>query len=45
MRELYAADLALIRADQIVAWRGSGRLTHPEQVIAVVSGQPTRGIV
>jgi FAD binding domain len=38
LRDLYEADLALIRPDQIVAWRGSGRVVHPEQVIATVSG-------
>jgi 2-polyprenyl-6-methoxyphenol hydroxylase-like FAD-dependent oxidoreductase len=38
LRELYAADLALIRPDQIVAWRGRGRPTQPEQVLAQASG-------
>ena len=43
MRELYAADLALIRPDQIVAWRGSGRQTHPDRVIAAISGHAPDG--
>ena len=35
-RTLYGADLALIRPDQIVAWRGD---TYDESVLEAVSGQ------
>jgi len=37
-RELYEADAALIRPDQIVAWRGTGRC-DALQVVARVSGR------
>jgi 2-polyprenyl-6-methoxyphenol hydroxylase-like FAD-dependent oxidoreductase len=36
--ELYRAPLALIRPDQIVAWRGSD-LPHPDYLMGVVMGQ------
>ncbi|HEY9531257.1 MAG TPA: hypothetical protein VIQ55_07700, partial [Burkholderiales bacterium] len=36
-RDLYAADLALIRPDQIVAWRGNDDSTA-DTVIATVTG-------
>ena len=38
LRELYGAPLALIRPDQIVAWRGSD-LPHPDNLFGVVTGQ------
>jgi hypothetical protein len=38
VRDLYAADAALIRPDQVVAWRGSARCDARE-VVARVSGQ------
>ena len=37
-RELYAAELALIRPDQIVAWRGSARGADPAAILARVLG-------
>jgi 2-polyprenyl-6-methoxyphenol hydroxylase-like FAD-dependent oxidoreductase len=39
-RELYGADLALIRPDQIVAWRGNGAAS-PEAVLRQVAGFAT----
>ena len=36
-RDLYAADLALIRPDQIVAWRGDGAAT-PEEILRRAAG-------
>jgi len=39
LRELYEAPLALIRPDQIVAWRGSDA-TEARKIIAVVSPLP-----
>ncbi len=38
VRELYEADLALIRPDQIVAWRGSERDGSPDRIVATVIG-------
>lgn len=38
-RELYEADFALIRPDQIVAWRGSLRHIDPDRIFAQVLGQ------
>jgi hypothetical protein len=35
-RDLYEADLALIRPDQIVAWRGS-KCDDPDSLIAAVA--------
>ncbi len=37
-RELYACDLALIRPDQHVAWRGSGLPADPDALLARVTG-------
>jgi 2-polyprenyl-6-methoxyphenol hydroxylase-like FAD-dependent oxidoreductase len=37
--DLYAADLALIRPDQVVAWRGSGRNIDPAAVLAKALGK------
>jgi len=42
-RALYAAELVLIRPDQVVAWRGDER-TDPEAVLQRLLGQPLRGI-
>lgn len=38
-RDLYAADLALIRPDQVVAWRGNGRGANPLSIFAHVTGR------
>jgi len=38
-RDLYAADLALIRPDQVVAWRGSGREVDPSAVLSQAIGK------
>ncbi|HTY67866.1 MAG TPA: hypothetical protein VMH36_14525, partial [Alphaproteobacteria bacterium] len=38
LRELYAADLALIRPDQHVAWRGSTRSADPAAVLRQAVG-------
>ncbi|HTP81980.1 MAG TPA: FAD-dependent oxidoreductase [Alphaproteobacteria bacterium] len=38
LRELYAADLALIRPDQHVAWRGSTRSADPAAVLRQATG-------
>jgi hypothetical protein len=38
LRELYQADLALIRPDQIVAWRGSQTPDDTDQLLATVTG-------
>jgi hypothetical protein len=38
LRDLYEADAALIRPDQVVAWRGSGASANAEQLIAKVTG-------
>ncbi|HEX9462836.1 MAG TPA: FAD-dependent oxidoreductase [Alphaproteobacteria bacterium] len=38
LRELYAADLALIRPDQHVAWRGSAGSADPDAVLAKAVG-------
>jgi 2-polyprenyl-6-methoxyphenol hydroxylase-like FAD-dependent oxidoreductase len=43
VRELYAADLALIRPDQMVAWRGSGPQPRAQQVVAAISGHAPIG--
>ena len=37
-RDLYAADLALIRPDQVVAWRGDGKSADPAMVLSRVTG-------
>ena len=37
-RDLYGADLALIRPDQVVAWRGNSD-ADAETVIATVTGR------
>jgi 2-polyprenyl-6-methoxyphenol hydroxylase-like FAD-dependent oxidoreductase len=39
LRELYGADLALIRPDQVVAWRGTAA-TDPESVLRRLLGDP-----
>jgi 2-polyprenyl-6-methoxyphenol hydroxylase-like FAD-dependent oxidoreductase len=41
-RDLYAVDLALIRPDQVVAWRGDGRNVDPSAVLAKVTGRGAR---
>ena len=38
LRELYEADLALIRPDQHVAWRGSARSADPAAVLRQATG-------
>ncbi|MFY9528516.1 MAG: FAD-dependent monooxygenase, partial [Candidatus Acidiferrales bacterium] len=38
-RDLYEADLALIRPDQIVAWRGDGKHADPSAIFARVTGR------
>ena len=38
-RDLYAADLALIRPDQVVAWRGNGRNIDPSAILSQVIGK------
>jgi len=40
-RDLYEADLALIRPDQIVAWRGSGEDLDVNALFRVVTGHET----
>jgi 2-polyprenyl-6-methoxyphenol hydroxylase-like FAD-dependent oxidoreductase len=37
-RDLYSADLVLIRPDQVVAWRGNGKNADPAAVLAKVTG-------
>ncbi|MGE3248508.1 MAG: FAD-dependent oxidoreductase [Beijerinckiaceae bacterium] len=39
LRDLYEADMALIRPDQIVAWRGSGRSADAAGIARTVAGQ------
>ncbi len=39
LRDLYEADFALIRPDQVVAWRGSATNAGAESLIARVSGK------
>ena len=39
LRDLYEADLALIRPDQVVAWRGTTGNTEAEALIAKISGK------
>jgi 2-polyprenyl-6-methoxyphenol hydroxylase-like FAD-dependent oxidoreductase len=41
-RELYEAPLALVRPDQVVAWRGSGA-GDADALVEVVTGRRTRG--
>ena len=41
LRDLYEADHALIRPDQIVAWRGD-RINDPQAIVARVSGSEER---
>jgi hypothetical protein len=41
LRDLYEADLALIRPDQIVAWRGSDRSSDPSAIVKRVLGLGT----
>ena len=38
LRDLYAADLALIRPDQIVAWRGNRAPDEVEKLLGVLTG-------
>ncbi len=38
LRDLYEADLALIRPDQIVAWRGQRAPSDPDALLATVTG-------
>ncbi len=37
-RDLYATDLALIRPDQVVAWRGNGQNIDPAALFAQITG-------
>ena len=37
-RELYQSNFALIRPDQIVAWRGNELTEEPEKIIKVLNG-------
>lgn len=39
LRDLYEADAALIRPDQVVAWRGNGKGADAQAVIAQVTGR------
>jgi 2-polyprenyl-6-methoxyphenol hydroxylase-like FAD-dependent oxidoreductase len=41
-RDLYEADLALVRPDQMVAWRGHGAANAPD-ILARVTGRQGRG--
>jgi Aromatic-ring hydroxylase, C-terminal len=41
-RDLYAADLALIRPDQVVAWRGNGKDANPLTILTHVTGRQSR---
>ncbi len=38
MRDLYGADLVLIRPDQVVAWRGSGKGADFDAIVRKVTG-------
>ena len=38
LRDLYQADLVLIRPDQVVAWRGSGLLTDAAGILRKITG-------
>jgi hypothetical protein len=38
LRDLYDADLAVIRPDQIVAWRGHRLPEDPATLLATVTG-------
>lgn len=38
-RELYQSNFALIRPDQIVAWRGDQLPEEPEKIIRVLTGK------
>jgi len=44
LRDLYEADAALIRPDQVVAWRGNGKGADTQAVIAQVTGRLTREV-
>jgi hypothetical protein len=37
-RDLYGRDLALIRPDQYVAWRGNAAPSDPERLMEQVTG-------
>jgi hypothetical protein len=37
-RELYGRDLALIRPDQYVAWRGNASPSNPDRLLAQMVG-------
>ena len=39
LRDLYEADAALIRPDQVVAWRSTGRSHEAQALVAKVSGR------
>ena len=41
-RELYGRDLALIRPDQYVAWRGDAPPSDPDRMIGALIGAPKR---
>lgn len=40
VRDLYGCDLALVRPDQHVAWRGSRPMAQPDRLLARVVGKP-----
>jgi hypothetical protein len=37
-RDLYGRDLALVRPDQYIAWRGDRPPAHPERLFAQMAG-------
>jgi hypothetical protein len=39
-RQLYAAELVLIRPDQIVAWRGADEAPNADGILAQLMGHP-----
>jgi hypothetical protein len=38
IKDIYRAELVLIRPDQYVAWRGDGNSLHPEKLLKKVIG-------
>ncbi len=45
VRDLYEADLAIVRPDQIVAWRGDRVPADPDAVLAQIGGTGRAGTV
>ncbi len=41
-RDLYGCDLALVRPDQYVAWRGNALSADPDKLMARVTGSIKR---